>query len=71
MMKIKYKGPFGSVVIPDFGNLVVEAGVEVEVPDRLGKSLVEQDVWSEVKSATAPTTKAEPQTEAKTEKEIK
>jgi hypothetical protein len=49
-MKVTYNGPIDAVEIAATGQ-VVERGQTVEVPDDLGKSLCEQDIWSEAKRA--------------------
>jgi hypothetical protein len=51
-MKVTYNGPIDAVEIAATGH-VVERGQTVEVPDDLGKSLCEQDIWTEAKPVTA------------------
>lgn len=55
-MRITYSGPVGRVVIdvPGRGRVSVNRGDTIEVPDALGASLTEQDIWER---APAPTTK--------------
>lgn len=55
-MKVTYNGPIDVVEIAATGQ-VVERGQTVEVPDDLGKSLCEQDIWAEAKPAKAPAAK--------------
>ena len=47
-MKVTYTGPFDAVEVPAAG-IVAEKGKPVEVPDELGKNLLEQDCWAEPK----------------------
>jgi hypothetical protein len=50
-VRITYDGPFDAVELPDLHGAVVKHGESVEVPDELGRSLVEQSCWSEAKPA--------------------
>ncbi|PWK81731.1 hypothetical protein C8D88_116143 [Lentzea atacamensis] len=48
-MLVVYGGPTDAVEVPA-ANCVAVRGEPVEVPDEVGKSLLEQDTWSEVKA---------------------
>ena len=50
-MRITYDGPFDAVEIAPTGQ-IVERGKSVDVPDEIGKSLCEQDTWTETKTRT-------------------
>lgn len=56
-MQLTYVGPCAAVEVPELG-IVAERGVPVEVEDKVAKSLLQQDTWSEHKPATKTTTKA-------------
>lgn len=46
-MKVKYTGPIDEVNIREF-DLTVQRNHEIEVPEAIGKKLVQQDDWEEV-----------------------
>lgn len=49
-MKFRNVCPNGARMIPALGDLIVEAGAVVDVPDELGAGMVDQtDVWQLVK----------------------
>lgn len=48
-MIIRYTGGSPSMRIPSFGDRTVKRGETIEVPDKLGASLIQQvDVWRKV-----------------------
>lgn len=53
-MLVVYNGHFSAVQIPAAGNVVAERGVPVEVPDKVGKSLVRQATFTESKPEPKP-----------------
>lgn len=46
-MQLVYSGAHAEVEVPDAG-IVARAGVPVEVPDAVGRRLLEQDTWAEL-----------------------
>lgn len=48
-MLVVYSGPIDVVEVPA-ANCIAVRGEPVEVPNEVGKSLLEQDTWSEVKT---------------------
>lgn len=51
-MKVRYIGRNLSVRVPDAGNVYVSRGEIIEVPDSLGKSLLNQMTnWEKVKES--------------------
>lgn len=49
-MRVTYTGPIDAVELPQTG-AVVKRGDSVDVPDDLGRSLVEQSCWEPAKAA--------------------
>jgi hypothetical protein len=45
---VVYSGPIDAVEVPA-ANCIAVRGEPIEVPDEVGKSLLEQDTWSESK----------------------
>ncbi len=55
-MLVVYGGPIDAVEVPA-ANCIAVRGEPVEVPDEVGKSLLEQDTWTESKPKKAESKK--------------
>lgn len=53
-MRVTYTGPIDAVELPQTG-AVVKRGGTVDVPDELGRSLIEQSCWVKAKAAQPAT----------------
>jgi hypothetical protein len=52
-VRVTYTGPIDAVELPQTG-AVVKRGESVDVPDDLGKSLIQQSCWEPAKPAKTP-----------------
>lgn len=53
-MRVSYVGPLDEVWIPATGHVAKRNGDPIDVPENIGRGLVEQDVWREHKPARKP-----------------
>jgi hypothetical protein len=52
-VRVTYTGPIDAIELPQTG-AVVQRGETVDVPDALGKSLIEQSCWQQAKPTVKP-----------------